>query len=82
MIWEFTAVLAYPEQFAGKIEKDVSISLRPIYDLEQDGHYPKGASRFVKEQPKMLDKFDETYETDRNSRQGLPPNDEAYKGEV
>ena len=82
MIWEFMEALADPEDFAVKIEKDGSISLRSIYDLKEDGYRPKGASRYAKLEPKMLSIFEGTYEDYRNTGQAISKDDELTRGEV
>jgi hypothetical protein len=82
MIWEFMEVLADPEDFAVKVEKDGSISLRSIYDLKQDGYHPKGASRFTKAQPNMLAAYEETDKHRRDARSGISENDEGFEGQV
>lgn len=82
MIWQFLEVLADPEYFAEKVEKDGSISLRSIYDLKQDGYHPKGASRFAKSEPNMLKAFEETDKHRRIARHGIPQNDGDFEGQV
>ena len=83
VMWEFLECLADPEDWAVKIEKDGSISLRAIYDLEQDGYHPRGASRFAKSQPKILDAYQDTLTAiAADRRQGISANDEHVRGEV
>lgn len=82
MLWQFLEVLADPEDFAVKVEKDGSISLRSIYDLKQEGYHPKGASRFTKSKPNIIKAFEETDKHRRDARYGISQDDEDFEGQI